>query len=159
MDKKVLEKLLQTYFGCNKVFRTDGYSTSAGMDAANKLKSLLIDLGHLVGRRDDMNKIVEDISKTMFYGGELSKDYLSEYKTTCFCLEDIFQTYFGSKRSFKMNGRLTKSGSKAYLALTRLLYEIGNIYYNINNNFYYDVIVDILDYISDYIADETETPL
>jgi hypothetical protein len=58
-----------------------------------------------------------------------------------------------------MNGRLTKSGSKAYLALTRLLYEIGNIYYNINNNFYYDVIVDILDYISDYIADETETPL
>ncbi len=63
MDKKVLEQLLQTYFGCNKTFRTDGYSTSAGENAAHKLKSLLIDLGYLVGRSDDMNKIVEDISQ------------------------------------------------------------------------------------------------
>lgn len=115
MNKKVLEQLLQTYFGCNKAFRADRYSTSAGENAAHKLKALLIDLGYLLGKCDDMNKIVEDINKTMVYGGELPKGYQPEYIKTAGCLEEILQTYFGSKRPFKMCGQLTKSGSRAYL--------------------------------------------
>ena len=150
MDKKVLEQLLQTYFGCKKAFRTDGYSTTAGENAAHKLKSLLIDLGYLVGRRDDMNKIVEDISKTMVYGGELPKDYQAEYNKTAGCLEEILQTYFGSKRPFKMCGQLTDSGSRAYTKLISLLYEFSEIY---DMNYKINDIVDTLDYIAD------ETPL
>lgn len=146
MDKKVLEKLLQTYFGCKKVFRTDGYSTTAGENAAHKLKSLLIDLGYLVGRRDDMNKIVEDISKTMVYGGELPKDYQPEYNKTAGCLEEILQTYFGSKRPFKMYGEFTESGGRAYTKLISLLYEFSEIY-DINGKI--NDIVDNLDSIAD----------
>ena len=154
MDKKVLEQLLQTYFGCKKAFRTDGYSTSAGENAAHKLKSLLIDLGYLVGRRDDMNKIVEDITKTMVYGGELlselPKVYKSEYNKSTGCLEEILQTYFGSKRPFKMYGEFTESGGRAYTKLISLLYEFSEIY-DINGKI--NDIVDTLDYIAD------ETPL
>jgi hypothetical protein len=149
MDKKTLEQLLQTYFGCKKAFRTDGYSTTAGENAAHKLKSLLIDLGYLVGsrdRRDDMNKIVEDISKTMVYGGELPKDYQPEYKKTAGCLEEILQTYFGSKRPFKICGQFTESGGRAYTKLISLLYEFSEIY-DINGKI--NDIVDTLDYIAD----------
>lgn len=146
MDKKVLEQLLQTYFGCKKVFRTDGYSTTAGENAAHKLKSLLIDLGYLVGRRDDMNKIVDDISKTIVYGGELPKDYKAEYNKTTGCLEEILQTYFGSKRPFKMYGEFTESGSRAYTKLISLLYEFSEIY-DINGKI--NDIVDNLDSIAD----------
>ena len=150
MNKKVLEQLLQTYFGCNKAFRADGYSTSSGENAAHKLKSLLIDLGYLLGKCDDMNKIVEDISKTMVYGGELPKDYTAEYKKTESCLKGILQTYFGSKRSFKMCGQLTESGSRAYAKLISLLYEFSEIY-DINGKI--NDMVKTLDYIAD------ETPL
>ena len=146
MDKKVLEQLLQTYFGCKKAFRTDGYSTTAGENAAHKLKSLLIDLGYLVGRRDDMNKIVEDISKTMVYGGELPKGYKAEYNKTAGSLEEILQTYFGSKRPFKMCGKLSESGIYAYVKLISLLYEFSDIY-NINGKI--NDIIDKIDYISE----------
>ena len=148
MDKKVLEQLLQTYFGCKKAFRTDGYSTSAGENAAHKLKSLLIDLGYLAGRRDDMNKIVDDITKTMVYGGELPQDYKAEYNKTTGSLEEILQTYFGSKRPFKMCGELTESGGRAYTKLISLLYEISEIY-DINGKI--NDIFDTLDYIADEI--------
>ena len=144
MDKKVLERLLQTYFGCKKTFRTDGYSTSAGENAAHKLKSLLIDLGYLAGRRDDMNKIVDDITKTMVYGGELPQDYKAEYNKTAGNLEEILQTYFGSKLPFKMCGKLSKSGIYAYIKLISLIYEFSDIY-NINGN----DIIDKIDYISE----------
>lgn len=148
MDKKVLEQLLQTYFGCKKTFRTDGYSTTAGENAAHKLKSLLIDLGYMADRRDDMNKIVDDITKTMVYGGELPKGYQPEYNKTASSLEEMLQTYFGSKRPFKMYGQFTESGSRAYTKIVSLLYEFGEIY-DINS-----MINDIVDTL-DYIADET----
>ena len=148
MDKKVLEQLLQTYFGCKKAFRTDGYSTSAGENAAHKLKSLLIDLGYLAGRRDDMNKIVDDITKTMVYGGELPQDYKAEYNKTAGSLEEILQTYFGSKRPFNVCYQLSDSGSRAYTKLISLLYEISEIY-DINGKI--NDIVDTLDYIADEI--------
>ena len=148
MDKKVLEQLLQTYFGCKKTFRTDGYSTSAGENAAHKLKSLLIDLGYLVGRRDDMNKIVEDITKTMVYGGELPQDYQAKYNKTAGSLEEILQTYFGCKRPFNVCYQLSDSGSRAYTKLISLLYEISEIY-DINGKI--NDIVDTLDYIADEI--------
>ena len=148
MDKKVLEQLLQTYFGCKKTFRTDGYSTTAGENAAHKLKSLLIDLGYMSDRRDDMNKIVDDITKTMVYGGELPKGYQPEYNKTASSLEEMLQTYFGSKRPFKMYGQFTESGSRAYTKIVSLLYEFGEIY-DINS-----MINDIVDTL-DYIADET----
>lgn len=150
MDKKVLEQLLQTYFRCKKTFRTDGYSTTAGENAAHKLKSLLIDLGYLAGRRDDMNKIVDDITKTMVYGGELPQDYQAEYNKTAGSLEEILQTYFGSKRPFNVRYQLSDSGSRAYTKLISLLYEISEIY-DINGKI--NDIVDTLDYIAD------ETPL
>ena len=146
MDKKVLEQLLQTYFGCKKAFRTDGYSTSAGENAAHKLKSLLIDLGYLTGKCNVMNMIVLDISKTMVYGGELPKDYQPEYNKTTGCLEEILQTYFGSKRPFKMCGELTESGGRAYTKLISLLYEFSEIY-DINGKI--NDIVDNLDCIAD----------
>ena len=150
MDKKVLEQLLQTYFGCKKAFRTDGYSTTAGENAAHKLKSLLIDLGYLTGKCNVLNMIVLDISKTMVYGGELPKGYQPEYNKTTGCLEEILQTYFGSKRPFKMCGELTDSGSRAYTKLISLLYEFSEIY-DINGKI--NDMVDTLDYIAD------ETPL
>jgi hypothetical protein len=150
MDKKVLEQLLQTYFGCKKAFRADGYSTTAGENAAHKLKSLLIDLGYLTYRRDDMNKIVEDITKTMVYGGELPKDYQPEYNKTAGCLEEILRTYFGSKRPFNVCYQLSDSGSRAYTKLISLLYDFSEIY-DINGKI--NDMVDTLDYIAD------ETPL
>ena len=97
-----------------------------------------------------MNMIVLDISKTMVYGGELPKGYQEEYKKTASCLEEILQTYFGSKRPFNMCGQLTEIGSRAYTKLISLLYEFSEIY-DINGKI--NDIVDTLDYIAD------ETPL
>ena len=93
-----------------------------------------------------MNKIVDDISKTMVYGGELPKDYQPEYNKTTSCLEEILKTYFGSKRPFKMYGEFTESGSRAYTKLISLLYEFSEIY-DINGKI--NDIVDNLDSIAD----------
>lgn len=127
MDKKELEKLVQNHFGCKKLFRTDGYSTSAGEEVCYRLKCLLTDLGILTEMENEMNSLVITIDKTINFDG-VSFFNPNNRTISAHALDEVLTTYFGCKKPFKeSNLDLTKNGHKAYSKLISLLYDLSKI--------------------------------
>jgi hypothetical protein len=127
MEKKELEKLIQIHFGCKKLFRADGYSTSAGTEVCYRLMCLLTDLGVLTEMENEMNSLVITIDKTTNFDG-VSFFKPNNRTISAHALDEVLATYFGCKKPFKKsNWDLTKNGHKAYSKLISLLYDLSKI--------------------------------